>query len=159
MVGVVAALWGLFGSFAVEGLELYDALRRKGQWPWKVDLQTGIRPEAGPAGYAVAEAIRLLIGAGLAWAGAATGQVDGPLGAVCVGVAAPIIIGEISKRIPLEGPAGVRISIPENLPAAPAESEVPAASQNTIDVDIDVAESAEVAELCARILLRGKSSR
>ena len=64
MVGVEAAIWGLFGSFAVEGLELYDSLRRKGKWPWKVDLKTGKPPEVGLHGYAVAETIRLLIGAG-----------------------------------------------------------------------------------------------
>jgi hypothetical protein len=98
MVGIEAGLWGLFGGFAVEGLELYGAVRRYGRWPWD---STGEPVEAGPAGYAIAEVIRLLIGAGLAWAAAATGQVAGPLGALGVGVAAPFIIGQLAKYIPL----------------------------------------------------------
>lgn len=104
MVGEVsAAVWGLFGGFAVEGLELYAALRHKGRWPWKCPAQsgTGEIPEAGVKGYAIAEAIRLVIGAGLAWAAASTEQIAGPLGALGVGVAAPTIIGQLAKAIPL----------------------------------------------------------
>jgi hypothetical protein len=103
VVGVEAALWGLFGGFAVEGLELYAALRRDGRWPWKrgVQRKTGAIPEAGPMGYAIAELIRLLIGAGLASAAVTAGQITGPLGALGVGVAAPTIIGQLAKLIPL----------------------------------------------------------
>ena len=103
MVGVVAGLWGAFGGFAVEGLELYVALRRHGRLPWKEQAhpEAGKVPEAGPMYYAIAEAVRLLIGAGLAWAAAATGQIAGPLGALGVGVAAPTIIGYLSKGVPL----------------------------------------------------------
>jgi hypothetical protein len=75
MVGLVAGLWGLFGGFAVEGLELYTAYQRYRRWPWQrpgggenstangADQELG---EVGVWGYVVAEAIRLLIGAGLA---------------------------------------------------------------------------------------------
>jgi hypothetical protein len=104
MVGIEAGLWGLFGGFAVEGLELYGAVHHYGRWPWKkleAHCGTGKPAEAGLAGYAIAEVIRLLIGAGLAWAAAATGQIAGPLGALGVGVAAPTIIGQLAKSISL----------------------------------------------------------
>jgi hypothetical protein len=103
MVGIVAGLWGLFGGFAVEGLEFYAALRRDGRCPWQLQdpSNPGAVPVPGPWFYIVAEVIRLLVGAGLAWASAATGQIAGPLGALGVGVAAPTIIGQIAKTIPL----------------------------------------------------------
>jgi len=106
MIGLVAGIWGLFGGFAVEGLELYGALRRHGRWPWKPQpgRDASEIPEAGLAGYLIAEGIRLFIGAGLAWAAAATGQIAGPLGALGVGVAAPTIIGQLAKAIPLSSP-------------------------------------------------------
>ena len=97
-------MWGLFGGFTVEGLELYNALRRNGRWPWTSPgtvRQDGKVAEAGPVGYAIAETVRLVIGAGLAWAAAATGQIAGPLGALGVGVAAPTIIGLLAKYVPL----------------------------------------------------------
>lgn len=111
MVGLVAGLWGLFGGFAVEGLELYAAYQRYRRWPWQrpggggssttngADQEPG---EVGVWGYVVAEAIRLLIGAGLAWAAAATGQISGPLGALGVGAAAPTIIGQLMRAVPLD---------------------------------------------------------
>jgi hypothetical protein len=114
MTGVVAGLWGLFGGFAVEGLEFYAVWQRYRRWPWRalssddIDSAGGTPPahqEAGAWGYAVAEVIRLLIGAGLAWAAAATGQISGPLGALGVGAAAPTIIGQLVRTIPLELPA------------------------------------------------------
>jgi hypothetical protein len=111
MVGLDAGLWGLFGGFAVEGLELYTAWRRYGRWPWNSPDSS----EAGPWGYAVAEVVRLLIGAGLAWAAAATGQISGPLGALGVGAAAPTIIGQMARTIPLELPQ----------PAATVETHLP----------------------------------
>jgi hypothetical protein len=103
VIGPVAAAWGLFGGFAVEGLDMYVALRRNRCWPWHVPNSPNPRdvPEAGPLGYVVAEIVRLLIGAGLAWAALSTGQVSGPLGAIGVGAAAPVIIGQLAKAIPL----------------------------------------------------------
>lgn len=73
MVGEVAGLWGLFGGFAVEGLELHAAWQRDRRWPWhrapQLDAKTAAGAaqdsiEAGAMGYAVAEIVRLLIGAG-----------------------------------------------------------------------------------------------
>jgi hypothetical protein len=102
MTGVQAALWGLFGGFAVEGLDLITALRRRG-WPWRVEGP----PEAGPVGYAVAELIRLIIGGGVAWAVAASGQITGPAGALAVGAAAPLIVERLTSAVPLTEPAPV----------------------------------------------------
>jgi hypothetical protein len=92
-----AALWGLFGSFAVEGLDLYAAVRRRGCWPWRV---RGPR-EVGVAGYLVAEVFRLVIGSGLAWALAESRQVTTAVGALAVGVAAPLIVERLTRTIPL----------------------------------------------------------
>lgn len=117
MVGIEAGAWGLFGGFALEGLEFHAALRRHGCWPWRVqssDSQTASAPEAGPLVYLVGELIRLLIGGGLAWAAAATGQIAGPLGALGVGAAAPTIIGQLAKFVPLKASEG------SGTPAAPA---------------------------------------
>ncbi len=70
MSGVQVALWGLFGGFAVEGLDLYTAVRRHGRWPW----QSGKAKDAGPWAYLIAELVRLAIGGGLAAAASASGQ-------------------------------------------------------------------------------------
>lgn len=95
-----AALWGAFGGFAVEGLELYTAVRRHGHWPWRV---RGPR-EVGAPGYVVAELIRLIIGAGLAGAAEASGQITSAVGALAVGVAAPLIVERLARAIPLTDP-------------------------------------------------------
>lgn len=94
---IEAALWGLFGGFAVEGLDLYGAVRRRGCWPWQV---RGPR-EVGAAGYFVAEVFRLVIGSGLAWALAVSQQVTTPIGALAVGIAAPLIVERLTRTIPL----------------------------------------------------------
>ncbi|MEY9895226.1 hypothetical protein ABIA31_008915 [Catenulispora sp. MAP5-51] len=103
MLGLTAGLWGLFGGFAVEGLEFYSLLRRDGRWPWQPPKDnSALDPaEVGLRGYLVGEIIRLLIGAGLAWAAASTGQISGPLGALGVGAAAPTIVGQLTKSIAL----------------------------------------------------------
>lgn len=103
MVGYAAASWGLFGGFVAVGFELCNTLRLDGQWPWKRPAKPGVDkiPEAGAVGYAVAAGIRLIIGAGLAWAASSTGQISGSLGAMIVGVAAPKIIEQLAKTIPL----------------------------------------------------------
>lgn len=123
----------------MEGLEVYGALRRYGRWPWKAPQAhrgNGKPAEAGPVGYAVAEVIRLVIGAGLAWAAAATGQIAGPLGALGVGAAAPTIIGQLAKFIPLSTGPELRQSV-EPFPfitAAHAEQELPGAGSGPAEV-------------------------
>lgn len=76
MTWIEAALGGLFGGFAVEGLDLYVAVRCHGCWPWRV---RGTR-EGGAAGYFIAEFFRLFIGSGLAWALAALRQITTAFG-------------------------------------------------------------------------------
>jgi len=53
----------------------------------------------------VAETVRLVIGAGLAWAAAASEQITSPAGALAVGVAAPLIVERLTRAIPLTDPA------------------------------------------------------
>lgn len=97
MTWLDALLWGLFGGFTVEALDLYAAVLRRGRWPWRV---RGPR-EVGVLGYFVAELFRLLISAGLAAALAEAGQINTPFGAVAVGIAAPLIVERLVQTIPL----------------------------------------------------------
>lgn len=97
MTWIDAALWGLFGGFAVEGLDLYGAVRRRGCWPWRA---RGPR-EVGVTGYFVAELFRLVVGSGLAWALARSGQITTAVGALAVGAAAPFLVERLTRAIPL----------------------------------------------------------
>jgi hypothetical protein len=103
MAGLQAGLWGVFGGFAVEGLELYAAVQRYACWPWHVRRSGhgGEVREAGWLGYVIAELVRLLIGGGLAWAASSTGYLTGSLGALAVGAAAPGVIGQLMRAVPL----------------------------------------------------------
>jgi hypothetical protein len=97
MTWIEAALWGLGGGFAVEGLDLYGAVRRRGCWPWRA---RGPR-EVGAIGYFVAELVRLVIGSVLASALAESSQITTAFGALAVGVAAPLIVERLARAIPL----------------------------------------------------------
>jgi hypothetical protein len=88
-------LWGFFGGFAVDGLEFVGAIRRVGGWPWRLP------GEPGPLPFTVSVLIRLVVGAGLAAAAGSTGQISGPFGAVAMGVAAPLLIEQLARQIPL----------------------------------------------------------
>jgi hypothetical protein len=112
---VGAGLWGLAGGFVVEGLDFYTAVRRHGKWPWNV---AGAGPTAGPRGYAIAELVRMIIGAVLAAGVAASGQVSGAMGAIAVGVATPMIVERLTKLVPLGLPAAPDTAKPQ--PATPA---------------------------------------
>lgn len=111
MMGLGYAAWGVFGGFAVEGLEFAAAIRRVGGWPW---LQPG---EPGPVPLIVSVLIRLTIGAGLAEAAGLTNQVSGPFGALAVGIAAPLLIEQLAGQVPLTLPAQ-RAGIPLTRDAA-----------------------------------------
>ncbi|MEV4299396.1 hypothetical protein [Microbispora rosea] len=91
MSGIEYLLWGLFGGFAVEGLEFAAAIRRSGKWPWKRKSQ--ITPLAASV------AIRLAVGSGLAAAAGSAQQISGPFGALAMGVAAPLIIEQLASQI------------------------------------------------------------
>lgn len=100
MTGLEFAVWGLFGGFAVEGLEFTAAIRRTGRWPWR---QPG---EPGPLPYTVSIVIRLAVGGGLAAAAGVADQITGPFGAVAFGVAAPLVVEQLAKQVSLtESPA------------------------------------------------------
>lgn len=87
------ALWGAFGGLSIEGIEFYGAIRRTGRWPWK------IKGEPGPLPLFVSVVIRVGVGFGLTWAAAETDQVSGPLGAIAVGVAAPLLIEQMARQV------------------------------------------------------------
>ncbi|GIM90425.1 hypothetical protein [Paractinoplanes toevensis] len=95
MTLVECALWGLFGGFAVEGLELSAVIRRTGRFPWKRRGGPGLAP------FLVSVIIRFGVGAGLAAAVGSTGSTS-PLSALAVGVAAPLIIEKLAQQIPVE---------------------------------------------------------
>jgi hypothetical protein len=102
------AMWGLFGGFAVEGLEFAGAIRRTGGWPWHQPEEPGLAP------LAVSVVIRLVVGAGLAAAAGTTGQISGPFGALTMGIAAPLLIEQLARQIPLvSSNAGARAPPPE----------------------------------------------
>jgi hypothetical protein len=83
--------WGLFGGFITDGLELWRLVRANGgSWP----------ANCRSYGYLIAEVIRLGAGAGLALAFGASGQVSGPMGALAIGVATPLIVEKLSKSLP-----------------------------------------------------------
>jgi hypothetical protein len=125
MNGVYAALWGLFGGFAVEGLDLYTAVRRFGRWPWRVREPR----EAGPVAYAVAELVRLAIGGGLAAATAVSGQITSPAGALAVGVAAPLIVERLTRAVPLADSVSAAVAQPGCEPVAASIDGQPPVSQ------------------------------
>ena len=86
-----AASWGLFGGFIVDGLELYGVVRRNaGIWP----------SDCRSLAFVVVEVIRLVTGAGLAMAFSESGQISGAVGAIMIGVAAPLIVEKMSRQLP-----------------------------------------------------------
>ena len=111
MTGLEYAAWGLFGGFAVEGLEFAAAIRRTGKWPWRK------RGEPGPLPLLTSIVIRLAVGAGLAAAAGEASQVSGPFGALAVGVAAPLLVEQLARQIPLS-------------PAAPPHAQDQGSSSN-----------------------------
>ena len=89
-------VWGLFGGAAVEGMEFSRAIRIRGTWPWRV-------PGEPPAlAFAISVTIRLLVGGGLAVALGLSKQIIGVAGALTAGVAAPLILEQLTQQIPLE---------------------------------------------------------
>ncbi|MEV4502617.1 hypothetical protein [Streptomyces klenkii] len=99
MIWVGPTLWGLFGGFAIEALDLITAVRRHQRWPW---LDKRGRPRPGPLAYSVAAGLRLVVGAGVACA-AATSVHDRvtPWLAMGLGAAAPVVLEKLTALIPL----------------------------------------------------------
>lgn len=88
------AIWGGFGGLAVELLQLYDAIRRTGDWPWRSP------GEPRPAVLAFSVLIRVGLGVGLAVAAGDTNQVSGTLGAMAIGVTAPLLLQHMARQVP-----------------------------------------------------------
>ncbi|GAA0939768.1 hypothetical protein [Virgisporangium aurantiacum] len=95
MTPIEATSWGLLGGFAVEGLQFAAAVRRCGDWPWTKRSE----PNFGP--FIVSVFIRLAVGAGLAAAAAAGGQLGGPFAAVAVGASAPLLVEQLAQQVPI----------------------------------------------------------
>jgi hypothetical protein len=90
---VECLIWGLFGGFAVEGLDFIAQSRRPpAGWPWKRPGHPGLGP------YAISIIIRLLVGGGLAVATTLSEYPVGPLGALGIGVAAPLIVEKLAGQ-------------------------------------------------------------
>jgi hypothetical protein len=106
MTWLQLALWGLFGGFIVDGLEVWRMVRsNNSRWP----------AECLTVAFFVAEAIRLVASAGLAIAFGTTGQVSGPLGALAIGIAAPLIVEKLTAYLPAIGSnAGIDSSTGEH---------------------------------------------
>lgn len=90
-------LWGGFGGLAVEALEFYGAIRRTGNWPWKIS------GEAPPALLAVSVLIRIGLGVGLAIAAAQANQISGSFAAIGIGVASPLVLEQMQRQLPSRG--------------------------------------------------------
>lgn len=99
-----AALWGLFGGFAVESLEFWKAVRRHQHWPWE---SPGDGPNLGPLAYVIATALRLGVGAGVAVAAHTSQQNSSAWVAMLVGAGAPLLLEKAAALIPLAVQVGV----------------------------------------------------
>lgn len=86
-------LCGVGGGALVSLVTLYRYVQLKSQWPWKV--------KNGPTipMWVTVELIRIVLGGGVAWGLAATGQL-GVLGAIMVGAGAPAIIDKWQLAAP-----------------------------------------------------------
>ncbi|MFE7856168.1 hypothetical protein [Streptomyces sp. NPDC057403] len=90
-----ACAWGLVGAVLVEIRGLWVALQpfRAPKWPWRDG-----RGRAQVAGYVIAVVCRFGMAAGLDAVYAAAHQIAGPLGAVTMGIAAPLVIGQLALQ-------------------------------------------------------------
>jgi hypothetical protein len=99
-------VWGTFGGFAVEGMEFSKAVRATGDWPWRQKGEPGALPMA------ISIIIRLAVSGGLSLALGQGHQIIGVFGALTAGVAAPLILEQLSARVPLVAPNVGSIQIP-----------------------------------------------
>ncbi len=128
-----ACLWGLLGVVLIEVHALWSAVTAEGtaRWPWRDEHDD---PRTG--GYMIAVACRMTMGVGLNAVYAAAHQIDGPLAAVTMGIAAPLIIKQMAVRQEQApqtgGVAQPAAPAPPAAPAAPAPAApaAPAANSN-----------------------------
>jgi hypothetical protein len=98
----VATGWGLAGGLCVEGLELYTSIRSAPNWNWRKPISQGLMA------YLVSVMIRVGVGAVLAAASTGSGQVSGPLAALGLGTAAPVLIEKLARAYTVPA-AGVTV--------------------------------------------------
>ncbi|MFD7586475.1 hypothetical protein ACFV84_13765 [Kitasatospora sp. NPDC059811] len=105
-----ACLWGLVGIGLVEAYLMWGAVGSSAgpRWPW-VD-EEGHRKVGF---YVVALVCRCVMGVGLDAVYAATHQVSGALGAVTLGIAAPLVTKQMAERNDAAPPA-----LPDPVPPA-----------------------------------------
>lgn len=139
MVWWHAGLWALAGGFVVEGLEFAALQRRHRRWPWQVDAETNPAENtmgAGPAGYFIAELVRLIAGGVLGAAMAS--QITAPLPALALGAAAPIVAGNLAAYIPLPAPPAT------NIPPLGQEATSPSVEVDLVTGDLPGADGLDV---------------
>jgi hypothetical protein len=120
MVVLIACAWGLLGAAAVEALDLYKAIHRIHDFPWR-------HPDEPPLGpYLLSVFIRLALGVGAAAACAASGQIAGPGGAIAAGYAAPKIFEQLAR---------LGTSEPEIVAEKPRKKAAPNSDNPAIDSD------------------------
>lgn len=86
-----AGLWGALGGFTVIGLEFWSDVRKAHGVP---------QHKYRRVGYWLGELVRLIVGSIIAVALADAQQVNGKLGALTAGIAAPLIVARLSQEIP-----------------------------------------------------------
>lgn len=113
-----ACLWGLLGAGLVEVRALWAAFQpsRTPRWPWRDG-----RGRSQVSGYAVAVVCRFGMAAGLDAVYAGAQQIAGPLGAVTMGVAAPLVIQQMAVRAEVRAP-GTATAAGDAERAAPGEA-------------------------------------
>ena len=87
-----AALWGVMGAASIEAWDLYGAIHRVKGFPWKSDGEVALAP------YLVSVLLRVLLGGGVAFAFVASGQANGPVGVVAIGIAAPKLLEQLARQ-------------------------------------------------------------
>lgn len=107
------AMWGLFGSAAVELLQFSAAIRRNGTWPWKLPGEPTFLM------FLTSFVIRVGAGVGLACSMGAGGQITGPFGAIVASVAAPKILEQLAESAHLNAVPVSEIGVSSNTDSPP----------------------------------------
>jgi hypothetical protein len=80
------------GAGAIEVWDLYGAIHRVKGFPWNVPDEVAFVP------YLVSVFLRVILGVGMAIAFVASGQADGPVGVVAIGIAAPKLLEQLARQ-------------------------------------------------------------
>jgi undecaprenyl pyrophosphate phosphatase UppP len=90
-----AVVWGGLGSLAAIGLEFWSDMRR---------TKGTLLKKHRRIGYWIGEGMRIIVGCIIAAALADAQQINGRLGALTAGIAAPLIVARLGREIPRLGP-------------------------------------------------------